>query len=90
MKNQLWIGIVLGLVCVGATGSSRGGEPGWSGTVMARGEQKVAIESTNILYRPYRPFHVYGNTVRRQYYRGRSLPTASDVFRGSAALVNRR
>ena len=40
------------------------------GVVVARGEVKEEIESTPILDRPNRPFHFYGNTVRREYYRG--------------------
>ena len=40
-------------------------EPGWLGVVVARGELKEQIESTPIVDRPNRPFHFYGNTVRR-------------------------
>ena len=64
-------------------------EPGWSGTIIARGAQREQIESMDILDRPYRPLHFYGNTVRRQYYRGRSAPLIRDVARGSAAWVFR-
>lgn len=34
--------------------------------IIATGEQKKAIKSTDILDRPDRPFHFYGNTVRRR------------------------
>ena len=47
-----------------------GSEPGWLGVVVARGELKQWIDSTPIEDRPNRPFHFYGNTVRRKYYRG--------------------
>ena len=36
-----------------------------SGPIIARGAEREAIKSTHILYRPNRPLHVYGNTVRR-------------------------
>lgn len=54
------------------TGSS--GEPGWSMRVIATGEFREQIQSTPIVHRPYRPLHIYGNTVRRRHYRGTALP----------------
>ena len=36
----------------------------------ARRAKRQAIKNTDILLRPNRPFHFYGNTVRRLYYRG--------------------
>jgi hypothetical protein len=65
-------------------------EPGWLGVVVARGELKEWIESTPIVDRPNRPFHIYGNAVRRQYYRGSAAPRPSDVVKGGAALVFKR
>ncbi len=66
--------------------------PGWMGVVVARGELKQEIESTPILDRPNRPFHFYGNTVRREYYRGNAVPRPGDFLRGGAAalVVKRR
>jgi hypothetical protein len=49
-------------------------EPGWSWQVIAVGQLRREIDNTPIYRRPYRPFHFYGNTVRRQYYRGTTLP----------------
>ncbi len=49
-------------------------EPGWYPYVIARGADRAIIESTPIELRPYRPFHFYGNTVRRNYYRGNTSP----------------
>jgi len=49
-------------------------EPGWYPYVIARGADRAIIESTPIEFRPYRPFHFYGNSVRRSYYRGSPLP----------------
>ena len=34
-------------------------EPGWSGPVIARGEQRTMIEATPLTERPYRPLHFY-------------------------------
>lgn len=65
-------------------------EPGWLGVVVARGELKQEIESTPILERPNRPFHFYGNTVRREFYRGTGVPRPGDFLKGGAALVLRR
>ena len=65
-------------------------EPGWLGVVVARGELKEWIDSTPIVERPNRPFHFYGNTVRREYYRGSALPRPGDMAKGGAALVVKR
>jgi len=66
------------------------GEPGWLGVVVARGELKQQIEATPIEDRPNRPFHFYGNTVRRRYYRGAAAPRPSDFAKGGAALIQKR
>ena len=42
--------------------------------VIATGDYRRQLESTPILNRPYRPLHVYGNTLRRLHYRGNPLP----------------
>ena len=57
-------------------------EPGWSGQIIAFGETRNEIRSTDILHRPYRPLHVYGNTVRRRYYHGTAVPGAALITRG--------
>jgi hypothetical protein len=67
-----------------------GAEPDWRGVIIARGAEREQIESTDILDRPYRPLHFYGNTVRRQHYRGRPTPTLRDFTRGTTSLVTRR
>jgi hypothetical protein len=58
--------------------------------VVARGELKQWIDSTPIVDRPNRPFHFYGNTVRRKYYRGSPLPRPADVVEGGEALITKR
>jgi len=65
-------------------------EPGWLGVVIARGELRDKIESTPILERPYRPLHIYGNTVRRNYYRGAPGPRVRDVAQGAGSLIVNR
>lgn len=42
---------------------------GFSPTVVATGREYATIKSMHILERPYRPFHFYGNSIRRRYYR---------------------
>ncbi len=70
--------------------SADSNEPGWLGVVVARGELKQWIDSTPIVERPNRPFHFYGNAVRREYYRGSALPRPNDLVKGGAALVFKR
>lgn len=66
------------------------GEPGWVGVIIARGELREQIEATPILERPYRPLHVYGNTVRRNHYRGAPIPKLKDVVQGAGSIVTNR
>jgi hypothetical protein len=77
-------------VAVPGTASAESNEPGWLGVVVARGELKQWIESTPIVDRPNRPFHFYGNAVRREYYRGTAAPRPADVVKGGAALIVKR
>ncbi len=55
-------------------------EPGWSWRVVATGDFREKIRVTPIEQRPYRPLHVYGNTVRRMHYRGTPLPVVRRPF----------
>lgn len=48
--------------------------PVWSPAVIALGDQREQLLSTPIHQRPNRPLHIYGNTVRRNYYYGSPLP----------------
>ena len=75
-----------------APGAARAADngTGWLPVVVARGELKQEIESTPIVDRPNRPFHVYGNTVRRRYYRGAATPRAEDGMKGGSAQVLKR
>jgi hypothetical protein len=89
MLRAVSAAFILSMVVVFATPSAApAAETGWIPVVVARGELKQEIESTPIVDRPNRPFHFYGNTVRRRYYRGSAAPRTEDN-RGGAALVNR-
>ena len=59
--------------------SARAAEPGWSPVIIATGAYRDKIRATPIERRPYRPFHFYGNAVRRRYYRGTALPLPRDL-----------
>lgn len=52
-----------------ALAQSRSGQPGWAPNVIKRGAERAISRKTPIQHRPYRPMHIYGNTVRRIYYR---------------------
>jgi hypothetical protein len=78
------------LIAVPNANAAQSNEPGWLGVVVARGELKQWIESTPIVDRPNRPFHFYGNAVRREYYRGSAAPRPGDLVKGGAALVLKR
>lgn len=65
-------------------------EPGWWGVIIAHGDDKARIKATPIIDRPYRPLHFYGNTVRRQYFRGETLARPKDFVHGALAWVFRR
>src|SRR5271157_4883142 len=86
----LGAGMLLAVASTASAASTRSEEPGWLGVVVARGELKQWIDSTPIVDRPNRPFHFYGNTVRREYYRGTALPRPGDVAKGGAALILKR
>ena len=66
-----------------------GREPNWSGTIIATGNERTKIQSTDIRKRPYRPLHFYGNTIRRMHHRGQPVPMPRDFFQGFSALLGR-
>ena len=89
--------LIIALVTLGLTASTSQAtppvlvaEPGWVGVIIARGELRDQIESTPILERPYRPLHFYGNTVRRNHYRGAPVPKLKDVVQGAGSIVTNR
>ena len=74
--KPIWILVCLLLVSwsVAESAWAAGQEPGWSMRVIATGDFRRRIQATPIEYRPYRPLHVYGNTIRRMHHRGTPLP----------------
>ena len=52
-------------------------QPGWSPVVIATGPYRQQIKSLPIEQRPNRPFHFYGNSVRRAYYGGGPFPVGA-------------
>jgi hypothetical protein len=65
-------------------------EPDWARPIVMRPRHREFVDSTPVRLRPNRPFHVYGNTVRRMYYRGQALPRPRDAVNGTAAILGRR
>lgn len=65
-------------------------EPGWRHGVVLFGEERDAKDATPILEREYRPLHFYGNTVRREYYRGSVRPTIGDLYEMVRVTVTRQ
>lgn len=45
-------------------------QTGFDPRIVTFGTAREEIKSTPITHRPYRPLHVYGNTVRRRHARG--------------------
>lgn len=86
-KHIIPMGALLLLVCHPCPAEAQLVEPSWGGPVIARGAERAAIEATPILERNYRPFHFYGNTVRRRYYRGTAIPAPQNVMQGPATLL---
>jgi hypothetical protein len=54
-------------------------EPGWAKTIVPTGEERAQVKATPIEMRPYRPLHIYGNTVRRRYYHGTAVPLPREL-----------
>jgi hypothetical protein len=64
-------------------------EPGWTHGVLLFGEERDKKDATPILQREYRPFHFYGNTVRRQHYRGNVRPSVTDGLQAVRVTIVR-
>ncbi|MEI6505724.1 MAG: hypothetical protein WCO90_07565 [Planctomycetota bacterium] len=47
---------------------------GFDPRIITFGETREQIQNTPVLNRPYRPLHVYGNTVRRRHTRSTTSP----------------
>lgn len=78
------------LIQAWAPAVSQAQEPNWYPYVLARGNDRAVIKNTHINDRPYRPLHFYGNSVRRNHYRGNPAPLPKDLVRASTARLRRR
>lgn len=67
--------------------STHAQEPGWTSGVIKRGNVRTESQNTHILRRPYRPFHFYGNTVRRMHYQNRLFPSTEEL-RKTVQMLN--
>ena len=81
MKKHLFVLTFVSVFVLALAAS--GAEPGWERGAIRLGAERQKIQNTHILNRPYRPFHVYGNTVRRLHYHGRALPVRRNEGRSS-------
>ena len=52
---------------------------GFDPRIVTFGDSREQIQSTPITQRPYRPLHVYGNSVRRRHQRSSAAPAASQA-----------
>lgn len=64
-------------------------EPGWAPYVLAAPQTRARLAQMPIEQRPYRPFHFYGNTIRRTYYRGTPVPTPRDIVQDFVPAFSR-
>lgn len=76
------------MICMPSAAS--GQEPAWYPWVIAPPEVRTVIQETPMELRPYRPLHIWGNTVRRMYYRGNPLPAPRDLLDASDSVLRSR
>ena len=89
MLSRIFI-VILTIVLFLSASSASSQEPPWLGRVVVVGENRAQVNSIDILHRPYRPLHFYGNARRRAYYRGSMLPVPRDWVKGFSALATTR
>ena len=93
MKSQVSIAVftplLLAIVLLSQSSTSAA-EPKWYPYVVARGADRIAIQNTPMHERPYRPMHIYGNAVRRNYHRGYSVPFSRNNERPTGSMLLRR
>jgi len=70
--------------------AARAAEPAWARPIIARERHQAMLDATPIHLRPNRPFHFYGNTIRRKHYRGSPLLLPRDLWNTAAALLGLR
>ncbi len=89
LPRLLIISIVSLALSVSFSSSCHAREPGWSPHVVLPNTKRDKIQSKEIIHRPYRPLHFYGNTVRRRYHRGVARPTTNDLQTTVEVLLGR-
>jgi hypothetical protein len=67
MHTFLRAALVVAAICPAAHASAAGA--GFDPRVVTFGAAREQLQSTPITDRPYRPLHVYGNSVRRRHER---------------------
>ena len=73
MRTLLFAALVAAAVVPEPTFGAR--QSGFDPRIVTFGPAREEIKNTPITQRPYRPLHVYGNTVRRRHTRGASAPS---------------
>ena len=81
--------LLTAVMCLLGVTTAEAREPGWTGEIIALGQQRNQIQSKPIIHRPYRPLHFYGNTVRRRHYRQTVVPLPQDFFQGLRSFLDR-
>lgn len=71
----------------GLVESSVAQEPGWSRSIILSGPERQELNQIDPRLRPYRPFHFFGNSYRRAYYRGNPMPTLDDLGQGIQSVL---
>jgi hypothetical protein len=61
--------LAMTLIAVTESGVAWAQSPGAVGPILPFGPEAAQIRQMDITQRPYRPLHVYGNTVRRAHHR---------------------
>jgi hypothetical protein len=67
MRTIVFAALIVAAVWPGPTAEAAG--TGFDPRVVTFGDARDQIKSTPIEKRPYRPLHVYGNTLRRRHSR---------------------
>ena len=88
MTGRLRRVTITGLLAAALMSDAPAQEPDWSSTMILPPGRRAELDEIDVRLRPYRPFHVYGNTVRRIYYRGNPLPSVRDFVAGSQSLMS--
>ena len=86
--SRYLIAVVVVVTALSLPKISAAREPGWAPQVVKPIAERAKLQQTPIIYRPYRPLHFYGNTVRRLHYHGRVVPGPKDLGAGLRAISN--